>query len=229
MIASGVTDAGAARPGKAAAVTHVITPPGTAAAPFAPPREGGPLTKAVSLEDASLPLRCGPCGVPRRRKMLVICVDGCRGDALMMAAPDVVRPLLRTPGVSFTFHARCDDAPVSYPSWATTFTGVAEADHGDQSPVAGEDLNLFRLGLEAQPLEVGRIDARRKGALGEGLGREAVGHDAGGSRRTACGRERDRHGTGSFGGQSASMDRVMVDSPSCQRANVQSRSESRFR
>ena len=130
MIASGVTDAGAARPGKAAAVTHVITPLGTAAAPFAPPREGGPLTKAVSLEDAPLPLRCGPCGVPRRRKMLVICVDGCRGDALMMAAPDVMRPLLRTPGVSFTFHARCDDAPVSYPSWATTFTGVAEADHG---------------------------------------------------------------------------------------------------
>ena len=90
----------------------------------------------------------------RRRKALVICIDGCRADVLQVAAPGFVRDVLKVPGCSFTFHARCDDVPVSFPSWSSMWTGVGQAAHGIED-------NAF-LGRPAAP-SVRRVGKTRPG------------------------------------------------------------------
>lgn len=82
---------------------------------------------------SSLPDLCGVCASERQRKAVVICVDGLRPDALLLAAPSFLRSWMVAPGSSFTFHARCDDVPVSLPSWSSTFTGTAQTAHGMSS------------------------------------------------------------------------------------------------
>ena len=63
-------------------------------------------------------------------------------------------PLLQVPGCSFTFHARCDDVPVSFPSWSSMWTGVGQAAHGIED-------NAF-LGGPAAP-SVRRVGKTRPG------------------------------------------------------------------
>ncbi|GMI10021.1 hypothetical protein TrVE_jg4386 [Triparma verrucosa] len=74
---------------------------------------------------------CKPSGplvaTTKRRKCVVIGIDGCRPDALLLASNTFLAPLLRLKGsgISYTFNSTiAGKLPVSYPSWAETFCGT---------------------------------------------------------------------------------------------------------
>ncbi|GMH64085.1 hypothetical protein TL16_g03887 [Triparma laevis f. inornata] len=87
----------------------------------------------------------------RRRKCVVIGLDGTRPDALLLSSTTFLLPLLRTKGVSYTFTSTiAGKLPVSYPSWAETFTGTLN--HGiknntDQGPPKTRNLLWSVIGI----------------------------------------------------------------------------------
>ena len=84
----------------------------------------------------------------RKKKALIICVDGIRPDALLVADAPHTKRLVQGGSVSlidddskkdkalpcaYSFHARCSGTPVSFPSWSSTLTGVPEELHSVRS------------------------------------------------------------------------------------------------
>jgi len=70
-------------------------------------------------------------------KTLVVCLDGVRPDALLAANTPFIQSLVVQPGTCrYSFHVRCASIPLSFPSWASIFTGQPEDVHGvhDNTP-----------------------------------------------------------------------------------------------
>lgn len=61
-------------------------------------------------------------------KVLIIGIDGCRPDALLVARAPNIEALWREG--AFSFHARCVFPTSSGPCWASLLTGVGPAKHG---------------------------------------------------------------------------------------------------
>ena len=66
--------------------------------------------------------------MPRAKKTLLVCLDGIRPDALLIAHTPFIHNLVHS--CTYSFHAQCPGTPLSYPAWTSTFTGVTEAVHG---------------------------------------------------------------------------------------------------
>ena len=66
----------------------------------------------------------------KRRRAIIICVDGVRPDALLLADTPHIKSLVKNKECAYSFHATCDEVPVSYPSWSSTLTGTSFKTHG---------------------------------------------------------------------------------------------------
>lgn len=64
-------------------------------------------------------------------KAVVVCLDGVRPDALLIADTPRMKGMLQRGRIAYSFHAQCDGTPVSLPSWASTLTGVPQDVHGN--------------------------------------------------------------------------------------------------
>ena len=96
---------------------------------------------------------CNTCSSSRKRKALVVAVDGLRADSLLLTANPFLRRLLLSRKIAYTFHAKCDETPVSYPSWCNTFTGRVEEEHGilsNDDPTIPKVKSVIKLLKEAK-------------------------------------------------------------------------------
>ena len=77
-----------------------------------------------------MPILVASCGVGQAatNKVLVVGVDGCRPDAVLVAETPHMDRLWRNG--AFSFHARTDQITVSGPCWTSMLTGVWHQKHG---------------------------------------------------------------------------------------------------
>jgi hypothetical protein len=100
-------------------------------------------TTAVYLSLAVLiSLLVGAAEAAPQRRLLIIGVDGCRPDALLVAdTPNVDQ--LAADGAS-SFHSQTGDVPISGPGWSSMFTGVWRNKHGvADNSFAGARFDLY--------------------------------------------------------------------------------------
>lgn len=80
------------------------------------------------LAIASVTFFCTPSATAGTPKVLIIGIDGCRPDALLVAKAPNIETLWKQG--SFSFHARSDILTTSGPCWSSLFTGVWNPKHG---------------------------------------------------------------------------------------------------
>ncbi len=83
---------------------------------------------AAVLSLLLLPSSFPAVATPPRKKVLIVGIDGCRPDALLMAKAPHMRELIRNGG--FSDLAQTGDITISGPGWSSMLTGVWREKHG---------------------------------------------------------------------------------------------------
>ena len=65
----------------------------------------------------------------RNNKVLWLCLDGCRSDSLLKAAPYISKTLLKLPNSYYNLECR-NEIPISSPCWLSLLTGQSVKTHG---------------------------------------------------------------------------------------------------